>query len=407
MATITWIGGTSAKYQTVTLTVGSSTVGHTFITTMNGKEVTYTSVTGDTTTTIATNIAQLLNASQDGEFQKINWTSSAAIVTGTANTVGEPFTVSLSGTGTFTLNTTQANSSPNDAASTANYSSGSLPVNSDTLIFEDVDIGVYWNLTSALSGVTLTALRIRDTFTDGIGLPLYDTTGTEFREYRGTEFTLAGCTTLEVALSSSATGGSFKFNTSSGQTAVKILGTDAGTLFDEYVQWRGTHASNTIDMVGGALAVAPYAAQTATFTTAQIKDASLRLGIGVTVTSIEMTNSSLDTRSSVPTLTMNGGTAVFRDATTITTALIDAGTLDYRSTGTITTLKLGSGATADFSNITDPVTVTNCTMEEGSALVDPLRRVTFTNGIILNRTSMAGVTLDVGTHVTLTVAGGP
>lgn len=408
MATITWIGNNSKKYQSATLTVGSATVGHTFITTMNGKAITYTAVTGDTTTTIATAIVAALNATQDGEFQRVSWTSSSAVVTAVANTVGEPFTVSVSGTGTYTLAAVQANSSPSDINATANYSGGSLPVNSDVLIFEGNDIDAKWNLESAISAVTLTGLKVRSTYTGRIGNDIYNQDGTEFREYRGTTFTCAAATTLELELSDSVSAADFMFNTGSGQTAVVVRGQDSGEIGSEYIYWRGTHASNTIDMVGGSMAVAVLAGQTATADTIKLNGATLRLGTGVTVsTSVVITDGTLDTRSNIPAITMNGGTATFRDATTITTAIIDSGTLQHNSTGTITTLKLGSGATADFSGINAGVTVTNCTMDEGSSLNDPLRRVTFTNGIILNRTSLAGVSINVGTHVTVTVAAGP
>ena len=127
MATNRWLGHAAETAQVTTLTVGSSTNGHTFITTINGKAITYTAGSGETTSTIATAVQALLAASEIPEFAEVTWTVATNVVTGTAANPGVPFTVSLSGTGTYSASTTTANSGPNVAGVAANWSLAALP----------------------------------------------------------------------------------------------------------------------------------------------------------------------------------------------------------------------------------------------------------------------------------------
>jgi hypothetical protein len=409
MATKTWTPNGALKAQTITLLVGSSTVGDSFVTTCNGKSYTYVAITGDTTSTIATAIGALLSGSQDGEFQAITWSVDTATVTGTAGTTGEPFTVSKSGTGTYTLTTTQANSSPQDAADTSNWSGASLPINADDVVFELTSTGVRWNLESAISGVSLTSLKVRDSFQAGISNPNYTVSGTPYHEYRGTTFTVTGCTTLEVWQPSGAQAGDFRFNVGAVAETLRIYGDGSGSIGSEVVVWRGTNAANVAYVVGGSLAVAVEAGQSATLLTLNIQGGQVRCGTGVTLTTVNLDGGAFDTRSAVTTLTALGGaTATVRDAATLTTANVDgASTLDYRSSGTLTTILAAPNTTLDFSGGRDAVTVTNCTINEGCTINDPDRRVTWTNPIVLNRTSPTKVNLNVGTHVKVAITAGP
>ena len=128
----------------------------------------------------------------------------------------------------------------------------------------------------------------------------------------------------------------------------------------------------------------------------------------MTVNTISHEDSALDTRCSVPTLNLNGAsTATIRDEATVGTMEIDSGTVNYISSGTITSVNIGSGGTLDLSNGRDPVTITNCTLNEGSTLLDPYQRVTFTNRIAVPRTGgllSGNINVNFGTNIRIQIS---
>jgi hypothetical protein len=68
----------------------------------------------------------------------------------------------------------------------------------------------------------------------------------------------------------------------------------------------------------------------------------------------------------------------------------------------VTTWNVSDGGTLDYSRDMRSRTVTNANVYAGGAVLDPHKTVTFTNGVDLVRCGLADVTLDVGTHLTLT-----
>ena len=141
MATNRRDGDLGAVAQVVTLTVGSATNTETFITTINGRSITYTAGTGETTSTVAAAIQALLNTSTLPEFAEVTWAVTAAVITGTARTAGKPFTISESGTGTYTLATPTASAGPESVDLGGNWSAGTTPaVGEDILIDAGPDL---------------------------------------------------------------------------------------------------------------------------------------------------------------------------------------------------------------------------------------------------------------------------
>lgn len=436
MATVRWIANAVTRAQVNTLTVsGTPAAGNTAAVTINGKTITYTVVTGDTIETIASELAALLRASEDGEFQLIVWTVDDAVITATAATAGVPFTttgsgtLSVSSTGggatTLTAASVQTNSSPNDAANTANWSGGSLPVNSDDVIIENTSQPLWWNLSTAISGVTLTSLKIRDSFAPSeqswIGLPInHPTLG--FREFRGSELTLTGATTLEINLANGAPAGAIQINGGSAASTIKITGSGSGAIGDEAVYWRGTHASsNAIEVFGGSLLIAPLlysSTGTAVCETIKIISGAVRLSSGVTVNvSADLTDSLLDSRVTIPTFAMNGSSeATFRDAAACGTAMsIDEGVVFWNSSGNISgTLSIGSDGVIDFSGSKATITVGSgagtVVLAEGSSYIDRQKRTIASwaaTTVLLDRTSLAKVNIDLGDNLYIDAAVGP
>lgn len=428
MAIKIWLGAAKRTKQKGTFTIGGTpAAGNTVGVTINGKNVTYTVVAGDTTTLVATGLAAALRAADDGEFSLITWSSDAAVITAEAAEAGVPFTATGAGTVTTTAtgggatNTyaaVTANSSPNDVANTANWSGGALPGAADDVIVENTAEPMLWNL-DALAAVSLTSFKVRDSFAcesaGWIGNPtIHPTLG--FREFRGTELSLQGCTTLEVNQNPSAPAGSFRFNVGAVQCALKVTGSGPSAVREECVEWRGTHAANAAEVYGGSLAVQPLiqsVSGTAVLATAKVISGTLRLEQGVTVSgSVTLMSGLLDTRVSIPTLTMDGeeSAATVRDAASISTALtVDAGSVNYLSTGALVSLLVGSGASISFEGSEAAVvvgtgTAGSVTLEEGASYLDYNNRtVPFpdVDTLKLNRTGIDGVTLRFGPGIYL------
>src|SRR5688572_16589275 len=96
MSTTTyWAPNQAAVAQVVTYTfTAPSGVGNHYVATINGKSVTYASVSGDTAALAATGLFNLLNATTGiaAEFTEITFTNpSDGVLVATARTPGVPF----------------------------------------------------------------------------------------------------------------------------------------------------------------------------------------------------------------------------------------------------------------------------------------------------------------------------
>lgn len=408
MATVLWIGQQIARAQVNTLTVGSATAGHTFITTINGKSITYTAVSGDTTTTVAAAIRALLAASDAGEFSELTYgTPSTNTFTITGPDDGAPFTVTLSGTGTYSSSSTTAALSPHDLNDGKNYSTGSLPSGSDDLVFENGSVDAKYNA-AALTGITLTSVVRRASFTGRIGLPLNNANG--YREYRTSEVEFDAPTqTYELAPGDQA-----------GQIRVKSVGASAVTLLvtadsngaavgSEVVELRGLPSSSVVRVQSASLALARNAGHTATVTTLTANDSTVWLGSGVTLTTANLTNCNTTTYTGWTTLNQYAGgtTQVFGAAAGGNAGLkVYGGSVIWRSTGaTGNSPVVGIGATVDFSRAPSSVTCGGTIeLNAGSTWNDPSGRITTSYNITTNRCTLADVNLNVGPNKTLAVS---
>jgi hypothetical protein len=374
----------TAQVNTVTPTAAN---GATYTLTINGKAITYTA---DASATIAEITAGLVEAwnngdgSNEGECQEVTAADGTTVLTLTAREPGKPFTqTSSASAGALTTSTTTANVSPNDNNNATNWSDG-VPTASDDVIVDEGDDaqGIWWNL-GALSAVTVSTFTRRRQFTGRIGLDDYNTDQADaFFEYRATELAL-GVTTFLNEQPASDGPGHVKWNGGTVQTALAIQGDGPSALGDERMWFRGTHASNVVNVVNGSLAIAPVQGTAATVATLRGERATVRCGSGVTLTTVTMEDSTSEINSNVTTLTQKGQTSVcyVKKAAAVTTVNLDKGTLVWQSSGGITTLTPGPESVMDFSQGAGPVTITNqVTFQAGCEFRDPQGRVTFTAG---------------------------
>ena len=209
--------GSVAQVETYTFTAPTS-IGNTYTATINGKSVTYTSVSGDTAALVATGLFNLLNVTTGipVEFTEITFANpSSGVVTATASVAGVPFAnITINGVsgqglvmstgnglanGITTANTT-ANASPSDVNDPQNWlrvnlsntppsSVRGIPVNTDDVDVRDSSVPMLWNL-DRLSAVQFNTYTRWQTMTGVIGLPRVNPLG--YTEWRATYFRFSG-----------------------------------------------------------------------------------------------------------------------------------------------------------------------------------------------------------------------
>lgn len=412
MAINRWRGDYLPRAQVVTLTVGSSTVGHTFVVTINGKAVSYTAITGDTTATIATALQALLaGATTIPEFNEVTWavdTTSTNVIVGTAATPGMPFTVTLSGTGTFTLATPTTSTGPNHVDEPKNWSLGTVPgATDDVLVDGGADLLYGWN---AISAAAYASLRVKASFAGQIGLPFYNSSG--YVEYRTRAWPVN--TAVPVLIGEGSGEGPALVNLACG-LALDLTVFKTGN--------RATEAAPVVNVSGptsGTCYVAAgdvgIAADDDTLTASGITvsldgDASaLAVGRAATVATLNQSGGTTVALGTITTANVIGGTVtLYRAPTTITADA--AGTVDCRFTGTVTTATFrgqggaggdggaSGGPVCECGNDPRPRTFTNSTFTGGAPLRDPEKTVAFTNVATFDRASLAAS--DLGARFTL------
>lgn len=392
MATNSWRGDYLARAQVVTLVVGSATSTETFVTTMNGKSITYTAGTGETTSTVAAAVQALLAASEIPEFTEVEWTVDTATVTGTARVPGVPFTVSESGTGTYTLTTTVASTGPNHADEPLNWSAGTLPAAAEDVVV-DVPVDLLYGLEN-LSAAAYGSLRIKAAFEARIGLPRYNAGG--YVEYRTRFWTID--TAIPLAVGEGEGRGPTRCNvtvTTAIAAVVHKTGTrDQGAENEPVVNFTGA-ASGTLSVASGDVGLASDDdTKSIAVTTATVdNDAVLTLGKGATVTTCnQKAAAKVLGYGTVTTLNITGGEAsLFNAPTTITADKLC--TVNCRFTGTVTTVTArgqGEGDSPVVNCDSDPRarTFTNATFTGGAVLNDPDATVTRTNPFQFDRLSL-------------------
>lgn len=418
-STLRWRGDAPAVAQVDSITPANVEIADVFTVTMNGKTISVVA-TAATVANVTALLTAAWNASTIPEFAEVTATDATTKVTLTADKAGRPFTVTASavdGGGSDTQTLTRAgvttSSGPNDLNIAANYSTGSLPTNSDTLV---VDSGsdILYNLGS-LSGVTLTELRVDRTYSGKIGLPYINQDGsTSYIEYRQAYLAI-GATTINIGLGTGIGSGRIKINTGSVQTTLNVF--DTGSQLESgigSVVWKGTHASSAVNMLtqtsggGASLSIAPFAGESATVLAMNVQAAAtVYCGSGCTFTNLTFVQAdgtvTLNSATTgTATLTVYGGTLTLQSGGHLGLT-VRGGTVIYNSTGTLGGAPVVSGSgVLDFSQDLRAKTVTNPIDIYGdkAQVLDP-SKVVGTLVVDLDEGSKAQ-NIDFGTNVRLT-----
>lgn len=396
MATTFWIGNqrTTAQVDTVTI-ANAGAVGDTVSVIINTKVISYTTATGDTTSTIAAALFNQLNSpSAPPEFQELTYALSANVITCTAAVPGTPFTMTVSFTGAaaITVVVTTANQSPSDVNDPKNWlrgGSNSIPQNGDDVVVADSSVPLLWNL-DQLALVQFLSYARWQSFTGTIGLPENNPLG--YYEYRPTyfQFTAAGTLTMQLGVGQSGSGpGRERYNT--GTTAVVLDVFAAGGALDDFsVRWKGVNVSNVVNITGGvSVGVAMLPAETATVATVIVDSGSVALGAGVTFAGTLTVNGGTAETLCAPgtTVALNGATVVVEGlGLTYNTVTARSGSrLLWLSNSGVGALILQTGAVFDKSQDVRAITVVNSTVDGDTCQVlDPYNAIIWTNATTVN-----------------------
>lgn len=440
MATTYWSPNQAAIAQVETYSfTAPSSVGNTYNAAINGKTVTYSSVSGDTAATVATALYNLLNASTSiaPELTEIQFANpSSGTITATARTPGIPFAnVTVNGvsnqglvlsTGNglangITTTHTTPNYSPNDVFDAQNWlrvtapapGVRALPQNGDDVIIANSDVSLLWNL-DRLINIQFNTYTRWQSFTGSIGLP--DNNPGGYIEWRATYFRFVGPAGsvpsggLLMVLGYSDGNGNGpnreRYNVGSQQVTLTIL--DSGSAADQYnVRFLGVHTANTFTVLNNvSLGIATYPGEVSTISSSNVSNGGqVTIGAGVTWSggsTLTVSGGSAILNSAPATLSLsNGGQAsIITDQLTWATITAQGGSsIQFLAGGTITTLTLSVGSSLDKSQDARALTITNSTIDGDSCIIDdPLNTITFTNATSVKQRVASGPIRFTGTR---------
>lgn len=422
MATTRWKGAAASVAQVQSYLFGGAWEATDVVNLVIGAK-TLSVVAGSTT--IATIIDTIvtawsaLDASLWPEFAEITPTRSTSTLVLTHGTEGVPFTCTLTttetgggaadaqtidGAASSAGTATTAATSPNHWSVAGNWSGAAVPVSTDTVWAEYSDVPILYGLDQ--SAVTLAALWLQGTHTGGAGLPEVSQgdAGT-YLEYRG-QYLQIGATLLNVGQGGGQGADLVKIDNGSVQTTAVLRGGRGSGDGLPALIWKGTHASNAVEVNGGSVGAAVYGGEVATIATLRVVDGddggtSFLGGAGLTLATLIQQGGEVVLNAGLTTASVRDGECVLRSGN-VTTVNADGGTVRYDGIGTIGTLNVSGRV--DFSGEMRSCVVTNCNIYKGAELYDPHGRVTFTNPAQLVRCRVEDITIDVGVHRTLAFA---
>lgn len=404
MARNEWLGNAQAVKQITTITIANTwATADTVTVTCNGKTVTVTVGAAAATTDVAAALnAALTGAAAVGtetrnttgnliaEFTEFVSTVSGSVVTLTGVTAGVPFTATASestaGSGTATAATPTAATGPNHADNVANWSVGSLPVDTDDIVIA-APVSILYGLT-ALASIAGKLLIYASFWSGGatIGLPkIRRLSGSlSYNEYRATFLELDGCTSgsqigVGGAVGQTPTGSTLlNIDFKTGNVDLTVLRT--GTSNDQSRPALCLRivpadvADAKLEVLGGDVGVG-FFGETNKVLAKVGGDAKLITGTGVTHgATFEQAGGSVEINTATTAITKTGGSLTING--TGAHPIVDnfGGALVYNSTGALgaTRVNVGAGASIDFSKDLSAKTVSTALLcAKGATVIDP------------------------------------
>lgn len=411
MATKTWIGKAAKVAQVTKVVFSTVAAGATYSLTINGKSVSVT-----TTTTLLADLVALFvgawSSSAEPEHQEVSLAGrmdpTLSGVQLTANTAGVPFVVTAAATsGTATVTEPVSAAGPNFWNAAANWSGGTLPAAGDDLVLSNSNVSVLYGLVDATNYASLT---IEASFTGAVGLPSTNARG--YPEYRTQYLTLGSGSAIAVSVGygSGAFPSLVRLNFGTSAVTYTQFGSAAASFGASAsgVEVISNASSGTFRVYGGTLSVGSTASATITVLDVIVQDGTSVPGVtvsnAVTVTTATIIGGLLTCEGAVTTLVAREGAKVAtqKASASQTVRVGSRSSVDWESSGGITTkLIVESGGVINFGGVGTTKTVAACDLFAGGTLLDPLDKVTFSTGIVLQACRLGDVTLDVGLGVTI------
>ena len=205
MANKFWLGSAGGNHHAYTITLANTWAAADSVSaTINGKPVTVTVATGETSTNeVAGSLCAAINAAnataglvgeetrnvggqEYPEFRELTATCASSVVTVRHDTIGIPFVLTATevtaGSGTATAAVSVTATGPHHADNAANWSGGALPADGDTLVFNEGNSSCSYGLHHFRDATKKISLLRTTDYTGSIGLPATNPGG--YAEYR-------------------------------------------------------------------------------------------------------------------------------------------------------------------------------------------------------------------------------
>ena len=263
-----------------------------------------------------------------------------------------------------------------DWGTSGNWSTGSVPVNSDNVFLERSTIDVAGSLDQ--SSVALTLLHIRSTMLGKVGTidsPLQIGTSRLVIGDQQERLLGGGSTRINVDLGSATACNAVIFSTAvrssdTGLTPVRLL---------------ANNSSTNVRVDRGQVSIAPLSDDTSTvgviqlgLQSSKLEDVWCYVGRGVTWTTLNATGGRCLVHSAGTTINIYGGEVTSEGTHAITTVNIYGGSFVHKSSGTVTTVNMYGGM-LDLQQSSDARTITNVNLLSGAPAVKYHPSVTLTN----------------------------
>jgi len=380
VATNRWVGEAVAVAQVDTWTIAETVeIGDLFILTVVGwdgsTEVISHSATSTTKATVATELAAQWNASTHPECAKITAAGVGDTVTLTADTAGVAFTVTgatteangdESDSQTFEVVKTTANVGPSDWSSAANWSNGTMPVDTDNKVYVE---GAF----TILYGLAQSAVELDELWISGAQI------GTNPASGWAPVYLDIECPIVHIGHKHgpSALTQQAPINLDTGTVASAITVHNTGTNGSApAVRLLCACATTTVEVRKGTVGIANDAGEqailnklTLLYDTNRTTDAKVYVGAEVTFDTgvINQEGGELRLRSTCATVTIEEGAMTIDAAAAMTTLTINGGTVTHNSSGTLATVAI-NGGTLDMTKSGIAQTLTNCQLNTGGTL---------------------------------------
>jgi hypothetical protein len=388
MAVRVWKGGAPVVQDVWAVQITASAASGTVDVTVNGKTVRATAADGVVNTTAAL-LSAALSASTEPEFAENTYTVLADTVTITGPADGAPtptITKAQAGGVTATLTHAVTASGPNHWPAAANWDAGAVPVTGDSAYFTGAsNVPCKYGLNQ--SGVTLALLQTSG-YTGQIGLP--DRNGSDQNGYTEPRdrYLAVGATVVNVGIGEQPGDGIglLRLNTGSVQTALNVYNTGRPSGGDAAVYFKGTHASNALTWLGGAVAVASDPSEAATLgavrgSAGNQGNPTLTFGPGCTLGTVDVSGGELSTESALGATTIEGGTLTLLGAAGIGATSVNGGSLVVVTSGTLGAVTVRAGGTLDYTRDQRTHTTGTITVYAGGTVDDSLNTLPSTTVI--------------------------